>query len=106
MSDNEINSGVSTSCCSEGPPSGHQPHDPTDQNGRRSWIGHGSPGARKSHSRAIGTPRSSTSSRFDRSGGNPARMQLLTDGVCIELLIPGWRLAQAFELSAARYRRD
>jgi hypothetical protein len=24
MSDNKINSGVSTSCCSEGPPSGHQ----------------------------------------------------------------------------------
>jgi hypothetical protein len=53
-----------------------------------------------------GTPRSSTSSRFDRSGGNPARKQLLTDGVCIELLIPGWRPAQAFELSAARYRWD
>jgi hypothetical protein len=38
--------------------------------------------------------------------GNPARMQLSTDGVCIELLIPGWRFAQAFELCAARYRWD
>ena len=34
-------------------------------------------------------PTGSTPSRFDRSAGSAGRMQLLTDRVCIELLMPG-----------------
>jgi hypothetical protein len=92
MSDIEINPGIITSRCLRGAPSRHQPHDATDQSGERSRIGNGSPGARESHSRTIGTSRPHRAQLLAAPivpRGSAGRMQLLTDDVCIELLMSG-----------------
>jgi len=92
MSISGIKPGIGASRCSRGAPSGHQPHDFADQSGRRPRIGHGSPGGEGiSFPSDPGDryPTGSTPSRFDRSAGSAGRMQLLTDRVCIELLMPG-----------------
>jgi hypothetical protein len=76
--------------------------------GRESDMVHLGEGISFPNDRDINTPRSSTSSRSDRSRGGSGWMQLLTDDVCIELLMwgsPGI-FAQAFGLGATSWRID